>query len=126
MTRRCGYIYINFEFEKPSKGRLASFFPVITIGRIFLLAVIIMFAGHLLVVQMLVICLSSIFIMTWVGFIKPYREPKDNSRQLVSEFTILMITNFLLTSSIASIDIDARPMIGWAIIGTVVLILVYN
>ena len=97
-----------------------------TIGRIFLLAVTIMFASHLLIVQMQIICLSSIFIMTWVGFIKPYREPKDNSRQLVSEFTILMITNFLLTSSIASIDVDARPMIGWAIIGTVVLILVYN
>ena len=50
MTKRCGYIYLNFAFEKPAKGRLASFFPVLTIGRILLLAVTIMFAGHFLVV----------------------------------------------------------------------------
>ena len=57
---------------------------------------------------------------------RPYREPTANRKKLVSEFTILVVTNFLLTSSIASIDVRAREWLGWAIIVVIGFILTYS
>ena len=126
MTRRCGYIYLPYHFEKPTKGSLASIYPALNIARIFVLVITIMYGGHLLVVQMMVICLSTIFIMSWVGFVRPYRDPGTNSEQLYYEFTILLVTNFLLVSSISSLKFDAKPMLGWAIIFTIGSLLFYS
>lgn len=126
MTRRCGFIYLPYHFEKPTKGNLASVYPALNTARMFVLAITIMYASHLLVTQILVFCLSTIFIMSWVGIVGPFREPGANSRQLVYEFSILLVTNFLLTSSNAAIDLDARPMIGWLIIFVVDSLLLYS
>ena len=49
MTRRCGFIYLPYHFEKPTKGNLASVYPALNTARMFVLAITIMYASHLLV-----------------------------------------------------------------------------
>ena len=76
--KRCGYIYEGLSYVKKSYKALAL--PVIIQLRLILLIYVILYLGDNMVVQVLLISLSTIFIIFLVG-----SEPDQYTKELKDE-----------------------------------------
>ena len=83
---------------------------------VFLVAVTVFFTGQL-VVQVLIVTLSTIVIMILLGNVHPFSVVSRNYSSLIGEFVILIIMDLLLFSSDPSLDLDQRIFIGYGIMG---------
>lgn len=113
--RRCGYIYEDLNYRV--RGRWALTYPVLYQLRFGLLVIALLFLNNFLVFQVLIVSLSTIFIMTVIGFARPFAVQSRNKTELASEMVILITCDMLLCASDPKIDPEARMILGWAIIG---------
>ena len=125
MIQQYGYVYSELDYKKPEKAKWALSVPVCYELRIFILAVTIIRLGDNLVVQILIFCLSSIFLMTLIGNVRPYTELYKNRMGMITEFVILLVIDCLLCSTNPGLDVSARGYLGWTVIAILSLVASY-
>ena len=81
------------------------------------MAIAIVYMRDYLVAQVLIVSSSTILVMILLGISHPLGDLANNYKELLNEYVIILIMDLLLCSSDPSLDIDARPMIGWCIVG---------
>ena len=112
---RCGYIFEELNYK--IRGAWALLYPIFYQVRFVILAICIIYSGYNLVLQVLVVVLSSIFITAILGFVHPQRIVKDNYKEIWNESVIIMILDLLLFSSDPSVVPKSRSYIGYTMIG---------
>ena len=114
------------DYKKPEKAKWALLLPICYELRIYILAVAIMRLGDNLVVQILIFCLSSIFLMTLIGNVHPYVEIHKNRLGMITEFVILLVIDCLLCSTNPGLEVSARGYLGFTVIAILSLVALYT
>ena len=114
LKKRCGYVFEGKNYKIRGSKALAYF--IMYQVRFVLLVFVILFLQNYLVVQCICISLSSILLMAFLGFNKPYSDLSMNVRGIFDEFVIIIVLDFLLISSNPVLDVEMRFYIGWCII----------
>ena len=112
---RCGYIFE--ELNHKIRGAWALSYPIFYQVRFVILAICTIYWGKFLVVQVMVVALSSIFLSAILGFVRPQIIVKNNYKEIWNESVILIILDLLLFSSDPKVDPEGRSYIGYTMIG---------
>ena len=115
LKKRCGYIFEQQNYRV--RGAIALANPILYKLRFVLLVFTILFLQEYLVVQCLIVSVSSIAVMVNLGFNKPSTDQSLNRRGIFNEYIIIFVTDSLLVSSDPNLDVDARENLGWLLIG---------
>ena len=119
-------MYRDLDYKKPEKTNWALNLPIFNELRTFIMVLTILFIDNNLVVQILIFCLSSIFLMTLYGFVHPYAVMDKNKMGIITEFVILLVIDVLIRSSDPGIDVSARAYLGWSVIVILSVVLCYS
>lgn len=122
--KRCDYIYGDLNFR--IRGGWALAYPILYQLRFCWLVFLILFLGDYLVLQVLLIELSTIYLMATLGSAHPYADIKRNYISILNEFVIVVIADLLLFSSDPALDGFTRLYLGWAIVGVLGLSILYS
>ena len=101
-------------------------FPIFTQLRAYAIVLIIMLLGKFMVVQVLLTSLSSIVILTILGFAHPYADMQKNRVGMVSEFVILLVLDILLCTSDPALEVNARTKLGFIVIAILMFYVLYS
>ena len=71
--KKCGYVYKDLEYKLEGKWALA--YPILSQSRLLLLAFTTIYLRQVVVVQVLLIFVSSVVLMSLLGFVRPVKEP---------------------------------------------------
>ena len=113
----CGYIYEELNFNV--RGNMALAFPLLAQLRLAAIIYTIMYLAEHLVLQCLIVSITSVFISALLGFDHPYKEISKNYKSIVSEAYVLIVLDLLLFSSNPTTTIYERSLYGWSMIGVV-------
>ena len=114
LKKRCGYVFEGMNYKIRGSKALA-YFTMYQV-RFVLLVFVILFMQNSLVIQCICISLSSIILMAFLGFNKPYSDLSLNIRGIFDEYVIIIVLDFLLISSNPVLDAEMRLDIGWCVI----------
>ena len=103
---RCGYVYE--ELNHKNRGGWALTYPIFYQLRFLVLIFTVIFVENKTVVQVMMVSMSTIFIIALLGNVRPFIERKRNNAELVSEFAILSMIDLCLFSSDPALIPDDR------------------
>ena len=99
---RCGYFYIRMNYKQKSSWVLA--YPLVYQLRFVILTIVTLFLENF-ALQVLVMCMVTVFICAILGLKHPYSNTKMNYVNLAGEMVILSITDMLLVCTDPSLEV---------------------
>ena len=91
--------------------------------RLLVIAYTTIYLRNIMVVQVLILSVISIFLIALLGFIRPVRK---SFAQLMDEFVVIIVLDLLFFSTDPILDPDYRIYLGWVLIGLLGLSIVVN
>ena len=99
--KRCGYVYKDLSYR--IQGGWALAYPIVYQIRFIILVYVVLFLSDNVICQVLLMALSTIFVIAIIGMHHPFKILRQNYMQMASEIVILITIDLLLFSST---DID--------------------
>ena len=118
---KCGYIYSDLRYK--IWGSLTLCYPIVSQIRLVVIAVVTIYMMRMIVVQTLAIAISSIFVMSLAGFVRPF---KKSFVQLLDEYVALIVLDLLFFSTDPNLNPYIRLHIGWQLIAILGLSIAFN
>lgn len=122
--RRCGFIYQDLNYK--IRGGWTLFYPIFYQVRFALIAGSAVLLGNYLVVQVMIVVISTIIVMGNLGLMHPNREVRKNYIEIGNEAVIIFVLDLLLFSSSPDLDPVQRSAIGYVMIAVLLISMLYN
>ena len=124
LMSRVGNFYRDFDLK--GAGRMAFVYTFFEYARRTAICYVITFGRESVTIQLLFIQFLSIFILIFVGIVKPFNRTRGNGIEIWNEYTIMLIYCHCLTQTDFVEDIKGRLVMGWSLIGLISLSIVIN
>ena len=98
-------------------------YPILSQLRLLLIAFTTIYMREVMVVQVLLFFLSSVMMMSLLGFLRPVIKPVSHQ---IDEIVVVVVLDLLFLSSDPVLDADMRINLGWMLIGILSLSIVIN
>ena len=94
--QRCGYIYQDLNYK--IRGGWTLFYPILYQIRFMALVLAILYVENV-VIQVEIILMMTVFVVSLLGTVHPYKEIRVNYTSMASEVVIVIIIDLLLFST---------------------------
>ena len=118
---KCGYIYEELQYH--IWGGWTLFYPIMSQMRLLLIAYVTIYLMDVMVLQTLLIAISTVVVLALVGFVHPV---ENSLGQVIDEFVVIIILDLLFFSSDPALDPNMRLYVGWLMIGILGISIIVN
>ena len=116
VQERISYAYDQLSYK--INGSKVLLMPVVLILRIFIIAAVIVRMQDLLIVQILIVFLTSVMVLSVLS-LRPLISKSQLRFEYMGEFTILVCLDSLLIMSRPEMSPESRSHVGWIILAFV-------
>ena len=109
-----------------TKDKHAIHYSAVFFFRRFLMIIVLITLPSERNIQIVTHMWSTLYIMNYTAFYCPYSRKISNVQEVINEWTVLLASYHLLTFTEWVYDLELRYQLGWSVIATIILNVLFN